>query len=262
VTTSGNTTTVFSADNLAAAVTAVSLSASASITANVSAASSTIITLAPASIATMFGSNLATSTGDATTSTLPTNLKGTTVSITDSSGAEQDAPLFYVSPTQVNYLVPANTAAGQAVVTVTNSEGMVGVTTSQITPVAPGIFELDASGLAAAIVLVVAPDGSQKFQNVYEVTSPNTLTPLPINLSAGEVYLELYGTGIRNANNVTVTVGGGTVPVLSSGAQGIFLGLDQIDVGPLPASLAGKGNVNIALTADGQTANTINVTIQ
>jgi uncharacterized protein (TIGR03437 family) len=262
VTTSGNTATVFSADNLAAAVTAVSLSASASITANVSAASSTIITLAPASIATMFGSNLATSTGDATTSTLPTNLKGTTVSITDSSGAEQDAPLFYVSPTQVNYLVPANTAAGQAVVTVTNSEGMVGVTTSQITPVAPGIFELDASGLAAAIVLVVAPDGSQKFQNVYEVTSPNTLTPLPINLSAGEVYLELYGTGIRNANNVTVTVGGGTVPVLSSGAQGIFLGLDQIDVGPLPASLAGKGNVNIALTADGQTANTINVTIQ
>jgi uncharacterized protein (TIGR03437 family) len=56
--------------------------------------------------------------------------------------------------------------------------------------------------------------------------------------------------------------GGQTVPVLSSGAQGGILGLDQVNIGPLPASLAGKGSVNIVLAADGQTANTVNVTIQ
>jgi len=39
----------------------------------------------------------------------------------------------------------------------------------------------------------------------------------------------------------------------------LFAGLN---IGPLPASLAGKGNVNIILTADRRAANTVNVTIQ
>jgi len=262
VSTSGTFTTIVSADSGSAAITAVSLAASAAIDANVSAASGTITTLAPASIATIFGSNLATGTGSATTSALPSSLEGTTVSITDSSGAQHSAPLFYVSPKQVNYLLPADTATGQALVAVTNSKGVVGAAASQISDVSPGIFELDASGLAAAIVLMVAPDGSQQFQNIYQVGSSGSLSPLPISLSSGQVYLELYGTGIRNGTNVTATVGGVTVPVLSAGAQGIFLGLDQVNIGPLPASLSGKGNVNIALTVDGETANIVNATIQ
>ena len=40
-----------------------------------------------------------------------------------------------------------------------------------------------------------------------------------MDLSAGQVYLEIYGTGIRNAGNVVVTIGGLNVPVLSAGAQ-------------------------------------------
>jgi uncharacterized protein (TIGR03437 family) len=232
---------------------------SLTIAANGSAASSKITALAPASIATMYGTNLATATGSPTTSTLPTSLKGTTVTIADSSGAQQTAPLFYVSPGQVNYLVPAGTALGEAVVTVTNSTGVVGATTSQIANSAPGIFELNASGLAAAVVLIVAPDGSQSFQNIYQVNSSNAIVALPINLSAGQVYLELYGTGIRNAKDVTVQVGGLSVPVLSSSAQGTFLGLDQVNIGPLPQSLKGKGQTNIALTADGQAAEVVNV---
>jgi len=38
--------------------------------------------------------------------------------------------------------------------------------------------------------------------------------------------------------------------------------LDQVNIGPLPAALAGTGSVNIVITADGQAANTVNVTIQ
>jgi uncharacterized protein (TIGR03437 family) len=87
---------------------------------------------------------------------------------------------------------------------------------------------------------------------------------LPINLgpSTEQVYLEMYGTGIRNAKSVTVTVGGLSVPVLYAGAAPGFAGEDQVNIGPLPQSLAGKGSVNILLTADGQAANTVNVTIQ
>jgi len=72
----------------------------------------------------------------------------------------------------------------------------------------------------------------------------------------------MYGTGIRNAKTVTVTVGGVSVPVLFSGSAPGYAGEDQVNIGPLPISLAGKGNVNILLTADGQVANTVNVTIQ
>jgi uncharacterized protein (TIGR03437 family) len=87
---------------------------------------------------------------------------------------------------------------------------------------------------------------------------------LPISLGppSEEVYLELFGTGIRNAKNVTVTVGGAGVPVLYSGAAPGFAGEDQVNIGPLPQSLAGQASVNILLTADGQAANTVNVTIQ
>ena len=73
--------------------------------------------------------------------------------------------------------------------------------------------------------------------------------------STEQVYLELYGTGIRHAKSVTVTVGGADVPVLYAGAAPGFAGEDQVNIGPLPQSLAGQGSVNILLTADGQAAN-------
>ena len=52
------------------------------------------------------------------------------------------------------------------------------------------------------------------------------------------------------------------MPALYSGPAPGFAGLDQVNIGPLPQSLAGAGNANIVLTADGQAANTVNVTIQ
>jgi uncharacterized protein (TIGR03437 family) len=57
-------------------------------------------------------------------------------------------------------------------------------------------------------------------------------------------------------------VGGVSVPVLYSLAAPGFAGEDQVNIGPLPQSLAGQGTCNILLTADGQAANTVNVTIQ
>jgi len=227
-----------------------------------SAASSTITTLAPNGIGTIYGSNLATGAGLPQTSSLPTSLEGTSVSITDASGVQQPAPLFYVSPGQVNFLAPAALAAGAAKIAVTNGNGGQASGSAQIASVAPGVFVLNSGGLAAVIVLIVGSGGMPSFQNVYQLDASNNVIPLPIDLSAGQIYLELYGTGLRNARNVTVTIGGLSVPVLSAGAQGAYPGLDQVNVGPLPPSLAGKGQVNILLTADGQTANASNVTIQ
>ena len=52
------------------------------------------------------------------------------------------------------------------------------------------------------------------------------------------------------------------MPVVGAAATSQFAREDQVNIGPLPQSLAGKGSVNILLTADGQAANTVNVTIQ
>ena len=236
------------------------------------AATSATVTLATAgqvepfageSIVSVYGINLAGGTASAVSLPLPTSLDGNTVTVTDSSGVARQASLFYVSPSQINFEIPAGTATGTATVTFQNQNGTIQSTTISIGSVSPGIFELNGAGLVAALVLPVISGTQQPLQPVYQIASGSVI-PLPIDLgpSTEQVYLEMYGTGIRNAKSVTVTVGGLSVPVLYAGAAPGFAGEDQVNIGPLPQSLAGKGSVNILLTADGQAANTVNVTIQ
>src|SRR5207244_3485088 len=78
--------------------------------------------LAPESIATAFGVNLATDTQTASSLPLPTQLAGVSLKLRDRAGAERLAPLFFVSPGQINYQVPPGTASGLATVTVTSGE--------------------------------------------------------------------------------------------------------------------------------------------
>ena len=85
----------------------------------------------------------------------------------------------------------------------------------------------------------------------------------PIDLAAGSTYLILYGTGFRNymggLGSWKADVGGVSVPVVFAGGQPNFAGLDQVNIGPLPNTLAGKGTVNLVLTVESQTANTVTV---
>ena len=76
--------------------------------ANVNAAGFVAGPLAPESIVAAFGSGFSAATefGDASATTLA----GVTVRIRDSAGVERLAPLYAVSPTQVNYVMPAGTA--------------------------------------------------------------------------------------------------------------------------------------------------------
>jgi uncharacterized protein (TIGR03437 family) len=78
-----------------------------------------------------------------------------------------------------------------------------------------------------------------------------------------QLYLLLYGTGIRSfAKAVTARVGGIDVPVLGALAQGQYIGLDQVNIGPLPAPLAGRGEVPIQIWVDGVAANPVTIRMQ
>jgi hypothetical protein len=68
----------------------------------------------------LLGSDLATSARAATTP-LPTALANTSIRVRDSAGVERLAPLFFVSPTQINFLVPAGVANGASIFTVIRS---------------------------------------------------------------------------------------------------------------------------------------------
>jgi uncharacterized protein (TIGR03437 family) len=216
--------------------------------------------VAPESIATAFGSNLAITTGD-------TN---TRVSVMDSAGIARDGYVFYASPSQVNFLIPPGTALGTANVSVTNGQGAVSTGSIQIASVAPGLFSqnADGKGVAAANILRIKADGTASWEALarYDTATAKWVS-IPISVSApgDQVFLILYGTGIRYRSSlqaVTVTLGGIQAEVLYAGAQGTYyVGLDQINV-RVPTSLAGRGEVNIVLTADGKTTNTITFNVQ
>jgi uncharacterized protein (TIGR03437 family) len=230
-----------------------------------SSANGNATAIAPGSLASAFGSNLATSVAGSTGVPRPPTYGGTSVSILDSKGVTTAAPLVYVAPSQVNFLVPATIATGAAVVAITSGDGSKSVANVQIAAVAPGVFTLNGTGLAAAVVLRVAADETQTSQQVYSVNSGGAIVANPIDLGAATdtVYLVLFGTGFQAAGTggVTVSVGGVNLPVLYAGPQGFYDGLDQTNF-VLPRSLAGKGQVTIQLAANGITANATNVTIR
>jgi uncharacterized protein (TIGR03437 family) len=73
--------------------------------------------------------------------------------------------------------------------------------------------------------------------------------------------VSLYGTGIRAFGSLTARVDGEEVPAAAA-AHSVYPGLDQVNIGPLPRNLAGRGEVNVAVTADGRPANLVTVNMR
>lgn len=236
---------------------------------NVSAASYSSTALAPESIVAAFGTGLATATLAASATPLPTALAGTSVNVRDSAGVERLAPLFFVSPTQINYQMPAATAAGIATLTILNAAGVVASGTVLITEVAPGLFTANASGqgVAAALVLRLKADGTQQYEAVAQFdASQNRFVAVPIDLGPAteQVFLVLYGTGLRLRSSLTAVqarLATTEAPVSFAGTQGSLTGLDQVNL-RLPRSLAGSGEVTVTLTVEGRAANSVRVSIR
>lgn len=234
--------------------------------ASVNAASYQGPQLAAESIVAAFGTNLAPRSENATTTPLPTTLAGISVRVRDANGVERNAPLFFVSANQINYLMPLGTANGTAVVTVNNANGSVASGEVRIVTAAPGLFSADGSGqgLAAAIVLRVRANGTQVYEPVVAFdTATNRFVARPIDLGpAGErVFLVTFGTGFRFSTNTTASLGGTSGNVAGVTAVGGLAGLDQANI-EIPRSLAGRGEVMLTLTANGQTSNAVRVVIR
>jgi uncharacterized protein (TIGR03437 family) len=236
----------------------------------VSAASFSGPELAREAIVAAYGSGLATSSQAAGSLPLPTDLAGTTIKIRDNIGNERLAPLFFVSPQQANFQIAPGTAGGAAFLTFTSGDGKISTGTAEIVSVAPGIFAAnsDGQGVTAAVVCRADDPQLQTCRSVARLDSTlNRFVPAPISLGSAndQFFLLLFGTGIRGRSSlsaVTATIGGTPVMVGFAGAQGGFVGLDQMNLGPLPRSLAGRGELDVVITVDGRVANTVKINIE
>lgn len=220
-------------------------------------------TVAPGSIVSVFGQGLGTGPFAASALPLPTRLGRTEAVLRDSAGTEHRLQLFFTGRSQVNAYVPPEARLGDATIRIFVSGLEVSSETITLVDASPGIFtaNADGRGAPAGLATIVNGDDSRVVPLFQCSGEAGTCSPAPIGASASEtVALTLFGTGIRNAQNVSVNMGALPLNVTFADAQGEFVGLDQINV-DIPSSLIGSGQQEITITADGVTANVVVVNL-
>ncbi len=206
--------------------------------------------VAPGTIVAIYGSNLASVPAQPTTIPLPLSMNGTTVLI----GGVQ-APLFYVSPGQINAQVPFELDPAKQYQVVVSANGA--LTTPQplqLTAATPG---LDAFP-DGTVVAIHSADGTLVSQDSpakpgeYVVMYLLGMGPTdnPIVSGAGSP-----GDPLDRPKAVPVlTLGGVNVPVAFAGLTPQLVGLYQINL-QVP-NVAVDGNLVLTVTQDGAASNT------
>ncbi len=223
--------------------------------------------LACDSIAAAFGVGITSDTEAAESIDLPAELGEATIKITDSAGKQLNARIFFASPYQVNYQIPADAAPGPALLELTKADGSTFTENIEIDTLAPGLFTADASGQGVAAGYITRVKAGKIVGNEPIATSENgRLAPLAIDLGADdeEVILILFGTGLRHRNangSVTAKLGGNDAQVLYAGLQPYYVSLDQINI-HIPKSLRGRGIIDLNLNVDGKNANAVQISVK
>ncbi len=221
-------------------------------------------------IVALFGTNLAAATAKATTVPLPTALGGVIVRLNGVA-----APLFFVSPLQINFQIPWE-LQGQAQASLTVESGGVSSTPMPITlgPFQPAIFTTSMQGsgqgaiLLSGTAVVAAPAGALPGSQ-----------PAPRSSANRPSFIEIYATGLGWVTNTppsgspspvsplsttilpSVTIGGVQAAVTFSGLAPGYVGLYQVNV-QVPANAPVGDAVPVVLTIGGVASNTVTMAVQ
>jgi uncharacterized protein (TIGR03437 family) len=208
-------------------------------------------------IVSLFGAGFTEATAVAPSATLPSSLGGVSVNVVDESGRSYPATLYFVSPGQINLVMPTGVPIGPARFVVTTSRGTFNVPFLSARTV-PSLASADGSGsgVAAAHLVRAHADGSQDAPTVA------SSAPIPFGAASDSLYVILYGTGFRNAPGpTTCSFNGQSTTAMYVGAHATYAGLDQLNL-RAPDSIRGAGRVTVNCTADGRTTNTVEIHVQ
>jgi uncharacterized protein (TIGR03437 family) len=179
--------------------------------------------------ATIFGTNLVSEVVNCSTPPYPQQCGNALVEIRY-AGQTSDALIYYASPTQINFYVPADVPAGSGALVVTaqtqNTEGSL----SSSTPVPVDIVTF------APVILAITG----------QATVGNVITLWAMGL--GPVQLGAYGL-MWTTTNTVVTINGISVVVEFSGFAPGLTGVYQVNV--LVPSGIPAGEQSLILTQDG-----------
>lgn len=144
----------------------------------------------------------------------------------------------------MNFVFPEGLEAGAATVTIKNTDGQSSSTEIQIGP-APKIFLEDPSGIPVGYAVRVGANNVQTVEPIF-TEQGGSVQEVPIDVSTGDVYLILFGTGFDIPPfGVGVLIGTQGLTASYAGPQGQFPGLDQLNI-LLPKSLAGIGRASFS----------------
>lgn len=183
-------------------------------------------TLAPDQLVVATGDDLARTTfyaakGDG--NAFPLMLGGTTVTVNDVA-----AQLLYVSPTQIHFLIPPETALGERRIVVRNIDGYMTQGAFAFATTAPAIFTF--AGTSRGVF--AAAD------------SLSTASPF-----AATQKITAIGTGFLHASALDVFFNGTRYDASPLVAATNVRGIDQVSFA-IPATLRGAGRVSFAIEAD------------
>ena len=192
--------------------------------------------VSPGQIVSIFGAELAPAAGSATGFPLPQSLQGVTVTVGGIA-----APLFYVSPSQINFQVPFEVAQGATSIMVQRGSG-----SPVVSAVVRSVFVISAN----PGIFTAAGDGYNSPMVVH--TSDYTQVTPQNPAHAGE-YLAIFCTGLGAVNgNVRAGDAAPAAPI----QQGFEVAVDSrlVDSAPyagLAPGFAGLYQVNFQVAAGG-----------
>jgi uncharacterized protein (TIGR03437 family) len=230
-------------------------------------------------IASLYGTNLATGTFVATTLPLTTTLDpaaNTAVNVSSGGAVSRGpiaAPLFFVSPNQINFQMPWGfLGQSQVSLTVTTFGVISAPVIVNLANPSPSIFSINQQGTGQGAIQIAntttlaAPSGSIPGAQAQPAVAGNFLT--------------IYCTGLGDVSNrpadgvassssplaqtllkPTVTIGGVNATVSFSGLTPGFVSLYQVNV-QVPAGVPSGNAVPVIVTTGGAASNTVTIAVQ
>lgn len=167
---------------------------------------------------------------------------------------------------QISVVVPDGASPGLAEIAVFRDGAQVAAGSALIQRVAPAIFTANATGRGApaAQLIRISRDGARTEQSPFACDVVCSPAPIDVSGEDAQSVLVFYGTGIRgrtSIDRVKAVIGGEEVPVSFAGAQPTFAGLDQVNI-TLPATLRGRGEVDLVLLVDGRLSNPVQLSLR